>query len=115
MRIKTKILIWIFCLHLIPCRKRDSPAERRVEEKFRGEQRSSEGIRSGSFRDRNERVERNDRNERVERGGRQSPRGPRQDRERIDRRPEPDFRRDRRDDGANQQEWRGRAQAQGTI
>lgn len=66
---------------------------------------------------RSARIERNvgiDRNERVERA-RQSPPPPgqRQERDRIDRRnPEPDFRRDRRDD-TNQAEWRNRERPPG--
>lgn len=88
-----------------PPRKRESPIERRADERYRGEQRSSEGIKPNSFR--------NERNERFDRG-RQSPRGQqRQERDRIDRRPEPDFRRERRDEAVNQPEWRGRERAPG--
>lgn len=97
-------------------RKRESPIDRRVvEEKYRNEQRGQDGFRPGNFRERNAGIERNDRFDRP-RG--QSPRGPPRgldraperapDRERIDKRqPEPDFRRDRRDD-ANQGEWRNK-------
>lgn len=77
--------------------------ERRVEDRYRGEQRPSEGMRSGRV----------DRNERVDRARPSPPPGQRQERDRIDRRnPEPDFRRDRRDD-TNQPEWRNRERAPG--
>lgn len=93
------------------CRKRESPIERRGDERYRGDQRGAEGVRPNSFR--NERVDRNERNERFERG-RQSPRGQqRQERDRIDRRPEPEFRRERRDEAANPPEWRSRERAPG--
>lgn len=81
-------------------------SERRVEEKYRSGERSLDGIQVGNYRERNER------NERIERG-RQSPRGQRPERERFDKRvPEPEFRRDRRDD-ANQTEWRNRERVPG--
>lgn len=97
---------------MIAFRKRESPIDRRiVEEKYRNEQRGQDGFRPGNFnRERNAAgFERNDR-------ARQSPRGPPPPRVldgRMEKRqPEPDFRRDRRED-ANQGEWRGRGQGQG--
>lgn len=88
-----------FCFY----RRRESPAQRRIDERYRGgggEQRISE-VRPNSYRDRNER-------------GRESP--PRMQRaDRNERKhPEPEFRRDRRDD-VNQPEWRNRDRAPGKL
>lgn len=96
---------------MIAFRKRESPIDRRiVEEKYRNEQRGQDGFRPGNFNRGNAAgFERNDR-------ARQSPRGPPPPRVldgRMEKRqPEPEFRRDRRED-ANQGEWRGRGQGQG--
>lgn len=82
------------------------------------QQRGSNDIRSNSYRERNERIERNDgveRVQRMERGRQQMSPVQRQERERFDRRqPEPEFRRDRRDEG-NQIEWRPKDRPQGEL